>query len=92
MKKRVYIEDGSVAVGAARREQVVVVGLAVGPTLALEEVPGAELLVAVGAGEVLRVPCLPQGGDHLQCTQESRLKTFSSLPVVSSFLPASEPI
>lgn len=43
-----------------------VVGLAVGVALPLEEVPRAQLLVAVGAGEVFRVPRLPQRGDHLK--------------------------
>lgn len=42
-----------------------VVRLAVGLPVALEEVPRAQLLGAVGAGEVLRVPGLPQRGDDL---------------------------
>lgn len=42
-----------------------VVGLAVGLPVSLEEVPGAQLLRAVGAREVLRVPRLPQRGDDL---------------------------
>lgn len=42
-----------------------VVRLAVGPAIALEEIPGAELLVAVSAGEVLRVPRAAQRGDDL---------------------------
>lgn len=65
------VEDGSVAVGAARREQVVVVGLAVRAAVALEEVPGAELLRAVRAREVLRVPRAAQRRDHLQHRQTS---------------------
>lgn len=59
------VEDRSVAVSASGREQVVVVRLAVGPAVALEEIPGAELLVAVSAGEVLRVPRATQRGDDL---------------------------
>ena len=42
-----------------------VVGLAVGPALALEEVLVAQLRLAVGAREVLLVPCLTQRCDHL---------------------------
>lgn len=42
-----------------------VVGLAVRLAVALEEVPRAQLLGAVGAREVLRMPRLPQGCDHL---------------------------
>lgn len=59
------VEDRAVAVGASRREQVVVVRLAVGPAVAFEEVPSAELLRAVRAGEVLRVPGAAQRRDHL---------------------------
>lgn len=42
-----------------------IVRLAVGAAVALEEVPGAELLVAVRAREVLRVPRATQRRDHL---------------------------
>ena len=35
----------------------------------LEKVVGAELLVAVVAGEVLGVPRVAQGGDHLACKE-----------------------
>lgn len=42
-----------------------VVGLAVRPPVALEEVPCAQLLVAVRAREVLRVPGAAQRRDHL---------------------------
>lgn len=52
-----YIQDGSVAVGASRAEKVVVVRFAVGFSLPLEEVPGAQFLAAMGAGEVLWMPC-----------------------------------
>lgn len=62
------IKDWSIAVGASGREQVVVVRLAVGPAVALEEVPGAQLLVAVRAGEVLGVPRATQRRDDLDHT------------------------
>lgn len=42
-----------------------VVGLAVRLTLPLEEVPGAQFLAAMGAGEVLRMPGFSQSGDDL---------------------------
>lgn len=60
-----YIQDGTVAVGASRTEQVVIVGLAVRIAVALEKVPRAQLLVAVIAREVLGMPSLAQGCDHL---------------------------
>lgn len=42
-----------------------VIRFAVRPSVALEEVARAQLLGAVGAREVLRVPRLAQGRDHL---------------------------
>ena len=57
--------DGSVAVGAARREEVVVVVLAVRAGGALEEVAVAQFLAAMSAEEVLGVPHLPQRDHHL---------------------------
>lgn len=45
-----------------------VVRLAVRPAVTLEEVPGAELLVAVSAGEVLGMPRATQRGDDLNHT------------------------
>lgn len=61
----IYIENGSVAIGTSRAKQIVVVGLAEGLAVALEKVARAQLLGAVGAGEVFRVPGLAQRGDHL---------------------------
>lgn len=60
-----FIQDGAVAVVAARGEEVVVVLFTVGLSIPLEEVPGSDLLLAVGADEVLRVPRLPHGGHNL---------------------------
>lgn len=60
-----YVQYGSVAVGASRREQIVVVRFAVRPAFAFEEIPGAQLLGTVVAREVLRVPRLAQGRDDL---------------------------
>lgn len=64
-RRHAFIQDRAVAVGTAGREEVVVVDLAVGLPVAFEEVPRAQLLVAVGASEVLRMPRLPQRSDHL---------------------------
>ena len=58
--------------GAAGREEVLVVGLAVRVAVALKEVTGAQLVRAVNAREVLRVPDLTQSRDHLQRTRTSR--------------------
>lgn len=63
--KKSYVEDGPVAVGASGREEVVVVGLTVGTPVPLEEVARAQLLRAVGAGEVLRMPGAAQRRDDL---------------------------
>lgn len=60
-----YVQDRAVAVSASRAEEVVVVGLAVGLSIALEEVPRAQLLGAVGAREVLRMPGFAQGSNDL---------------------------
>ena len=60
-----HIQNGPVAVVAARREEVVIVLFTVGLSIPLEEVPGADLLLAVGADEVLRVPGPPHGRHHL---------------------------
>lgn len=65
-----YVEDGSVAISAARREEMVVVGLAVRLSIALEEVLGAQFLAAVGADEVLRMPSAPQRRHHLHGGKE----------------------
>lgn len=64
------IENGAVAIGTSRRKEVMIVRFAVRPAVALEEVPGAELLVAVSAGEVLRVPGAAQRGDHLHTNND----------------------
>lgn len=45
-----------------------IVRLAVWPAVALEEVPCTKLLVAMCAGEMLRMPCLAQRGDDLHIT------------------------
>lgn len=60
-----YIQNWTVAVSATWTEEIVVISLAVGISIALEEVSGAQFLIAVIASEVLRVPCLAQCRDHL---------------------------
>lgn len=56
-----------------------VVGLAVREAVALEEVAGAELLAAVVAREMLRVPGAAQGGDHLA---DDRLVAGAAAPLL----------
>lgn len=63
--KKSYVEDRPIAVSAPGREEVVVVWLAVGTAIPLKEVARAQLLGAVGAGEVLWVPGTAQCSDDL---------------------------
>lgn len=51
-----HIQNRSIAVSTPRREQIVIIGLTIRTTVALEEVPRSELLGAVSAGEMLRMP------------------------------------
>jgi hypothetical protein len=60
-----YVQNGPIAVSAPRAKQVVVVSFAVWCTIALEEVSRAQLLVAVIAREMLRVPGFSQRRDNL---------------------------
>lgn len=60
-----FIKDGPIAVVAAWREEVVIVLLAVRLPIPLKEVPRPNLLLAVGADEVLRVPGFPHGCNYL---------------------------
>lgn len=55
-KADTYVQDRAIAVRTAWAEEIVVVRLAVRVTVTLEEVARTELLVAVIAGEVLRMP------------------------------------
>lgn len=59
------IENWSVAVRASRWEQIVVIRFAIGPAVTLEEVPRAQFLVAMSAGEMLRMPRAAQSSDDL---------------------------
>lgn len=61
-----HIQDGPVAIVAAWREEVVIVLFTVGLSIPLKEVPGSDLLLAVGADKVLWVPRLPHGGHDLR--------------------------
>lgn len=60
-----YVQYGPIAVRAPGREQVMVVRFAVRPAFALEEIARAQLLRAVRACKVLRMPCLAQRCNHL---------------------------
>lgn len=59
--RHVVLHDGPGATSAFRREHVEVIVLAVGAALALVESLLAELLAALGAEKVFRVPGLLQG-------------------------------
>lgn len=61
-----YIQDGVAAVGATRREQVVVVGLAVWLALAFEEALCAEFAATVHAREAQRMEGLAERGHDLK--------------------------
>lgn len=60
-----FVENGTVAVSATRRKEIVIIGFAVGVSLSLEEIPRAQFLIAMSTREVFRVPGLTQGRDHL---------------------------
>lgn len=64
-----HVQDGTVAVVAAWREQVVVILLTVRLTFTLKEVPGADLLLTVGAHKVFGVPRPAHGGHHLHAQE-----------------------
>ena len=70
-----YVENRSVAVRAARREQVMIVRLAVRLAVALEKVLGAELVAAVEADKVLRVPRPAEGRHHLSIDKNLAVNT-----------------
>ena len=69
-----YIEDGSVAVSASRREEVMVVWLTVRLTVAFKKVLSTQFVAAVSADKVLRVPCSSQRCHHLQKKINSRFE------------------
>lgn len=57
-----------------------IVLLAVGLPVPLKEVPRADLLLAVGADEVLRVPGFPHGCNYLLGRQILENNSYLSLP------------
>lgn len=63
--KESYVKNRSITVRAARREQIVIIGLAVWMAFSLKEVSSSQFLIAVRTGEVLRVPGLSQSSDDL---------------------------
>lgn len=60
-----FIKDWPVAVSAARREEVVVIGLTIRLTIAFKKVLSAQFMATVSANKVLRVPCPSQCCYHL---------------------------
>lgn len=71
-----HVQNGSVAVVAAWREQVVVVLLAVRLAVALKEVSGADLLLTVSAHKVFGVPRPAHGGHHLHTQDKMVFKNM----------------
>ena len=65
LRPETYVQNGSVAVSAARREQIVIVGLAVRLSVAFEKVDRSQLLAAVHAHKVFRMPRPAQSRDDL---------------------------
>lgn len=65
-----------------------IVLLAVGLPVPLKEVPGADLLLAVGADEVLRVPRLPHGCNYLLARQIMENDSISPSPRPHDKIPA----
>lgn len=65
LKEINYIQNGSIAVSTSRTKQVMVVRLAVGMAIPLEEIACSELLIAMIAREMLWMPCFTQRCDHL---------------------------
>lgn len=81
-----FIQDGPVAVVAAWREEVVIVLFTVGLSIPLKEVPGPDLLLAVGADEMLWVPRLPHGSHNLPRDGFCRLRRpFATVATPSLF-------
>lgn len=60
-----FIQNGTITIGTARAEEVVVVLFAIGEAIAFEEVACAQFLVAVVAREMLRMPGLAQSSNDL---------------------------
>lgn len=61
-----------------------VVRLAVGMAVPFEEIPSPQLLVAVGAHEMFRVPCLAEGRYHLADDRLIARRTASFLSRVDA--------
>lgn len=55
-RRYAFIQNRSIAVGTTWAEQIVIIRLAVRVSVTLEEVPGAQLLIAVIASKMLRMP------------------------------------
>jgi hypothetical protein len=64
-KHATHIQNRTIAVGTSWREQIVIIRFTIGMTVPFEKVACAQLLVAMVARKVLRMPGLAQGRDHL---------------------------
>lgn len=65
-----------------------IVLLAVGLPIPLKEVPGADLLLAVGADKVLGVPGFPHGCNHLLGSEIMENNSISPSPRPHDKIPA----
>lgn len=63
----------------------------VGLSIPLKEVPGSNLLLAVGADEMLWVPRLPHGGHNLQTEVECGSGPWPATEQQRSYPPATPP-
>lgn len=63
--RHAFIQDGTITVRTTWTKQIMIVGLTVGETITFEEVACTQLLATMIASEVLRMPCLAQGGYDL---------------------------
>lgn len=79
-----HIQDGSIAVTAAWTEEVVIISLTIWISIALKEIPRAELLVAVIACKMLRMELLAERCDDLTYDRLLAARATSFLLCVDS--------
>lgn len=60
-----FIQNGAITVRATWTKQIMIVGLAIWKTVAFKEITCTQFLATMIAGEMLRMPCLAQRGNHL---------------------------
>lgn len=75
-KQNPYVQNGSVAVVTAWREEAVVVLFTVRLAVSLKEVFGADFLLTVSTHEMLRMPCTPHCCHHLNESKKTRTEVY----------------